>query len=71
LDLKLGCKGWPRGAELDYRVAVSFILPVSQLTEKIVYQTHITRFSAVLTAEIHRVSQITPLQDYLNIGFSG
>ena len=27
-------------------------LPVSQLTENIVYQTHITRFSAVSRAEI-------------------
>jgi hypothetical protein len=36
----------------SYRGAVSFILPVSQLTENIVYQTHITRFSAVLMAEI-------------------
>ena len=47
-----GSKGWPRGAGLDCRVAVSFILPVSQLTENIVYQTHITRFSAVSRAEI-------------------
>ena len=49
-----GSKGWPRGAGLDCRVAVSFILPVSQLTENIVYQTHITLFSVLSTPEIHR-----------------
>jgi hypothetical protein len=30
------------------------LLPVSQLTENIVYQTHITLFSVLSTAEIHK-----------------
>jgi hypothetical protein len=34
------------------REAVQF-LPVSQLTENIVYQTHITRFSVLPKREIH------------------
>jgi hypothetical protein len=35
------------------RVPTTDILPVSQLTENIVYQTHITVFFMALTAEIH------------------
>ena len=30
----------------------TYTLPIAQLTENIVYQTHITRFSAVSRAEI-------------------
>ena len=46
----------------------AYILPVSQLTENIVYQTHITRFSAVSRAEIY--SRYMQSLDYGFLGVS-
>jgi hypothetical protein len=46
---------------LNYRVAVSFILPVSQLTENIIYKTHITLFSVLSMPE--QIAQLNLFKD--------
>ena len=56
---KSACRIFQPKPTLEERLisSVEVVIPVSQLTENIVYQTHITRFLRLSTVAIHRYLQ--------------